>query len=46
MLKRTWGVMPVDDLFYEYEGNQLSYLTERATASGTANDVYVPGPIV
>lgn len=43
-LKRTWGVMPVDDLFYEYEGNQLSYLTERATASMATNDVYVPGP--
>ena len=31
-------------LFYEYEGNQLSYLTERATASMATNDVYVPGP--
>lgn len=31
-------------LFYEYEGNRLRYLTERATASGTTNDVYVPGP--
>ena len=31
-------------LFYEYEGNRLSYLTERATASMATNDVYVPGP--